>query len=146
VSTTMWLIGQPATIEIVDSEAGPTELDRLRVRFGYQEPDPSAVIEIDRISASRTHTVQIATGSGATYVWRDGDLLVERPGRGDERLVTAGEEPLVREVGSFLESVRTGEEARSDGRFGARVVDVVERIGQLLQPVNGPPLRAGVSE
>jgi predicted dehydrogenase len=116
------------------------------VRLGYKEPDPSAVIEIDRIGANRTHMAEIVTRSGATYVWRDGDLLVERPGRGEERLVTAGEEPLVREINAFLRSVRTGEEARSDGRFGARVVEVVERIGQLLQPVNGAPLRAGVPE
>jgi predicted dehydrogenase len=146
VSLTMWLIGQPESIEIVDREAGPTELDRLRVRLGYKEPDPSAVIEIDRIGANRTHMAEIVTRSGATYVWRDGDLLVERPGRGEELLVTAGEEPLVREIGAFLRSVRTGEEARSDGRFGARVVEVVERIGHLLQPVNGAPLRAGVPE
>jgi predicted dehydrogenase len=146
VSLTMWLIGQPESIEIVDHEAGPTELDRLRVRLGYSEPDPSAVIEIDRISADRTHRAEIATRSGASYVWRDGDLLGERPGRGQDQLVTAADEPLVREIDAFLRSVRTGEAARSDGRFGARVVEVVERIGQLLQPVNDAPLRAGVSE
>ena len=74
VSLTMWLIGQPESIEIIDHESGPTELDRLRVRLGYKEPDPSAVIEIDRISADRTHRAEIATRSGATYVWRDGEI------------------------------------------------------------------------
>jgi predicted dehydrogenase len=146
VSLAMWLIGQPEAIEIVDQEAGPTELDRLRLRLRFDDPDPSAVIEINRISATRAHTAEISTRSGAAYAWRDGDLLAERPDGGEERLVAAGQEPLVREVEAFLKSVRTGEAARSDGRFGARVVEVVERIGRLLPPIENAPLRAGVQE
>lgn len=146
VSLAMWLIGRPETIEIVEHEAGPTELDRLRLRLGYGEPDLSSVIDINRISASRTHTAEISTRSGAAYVWRDGDLLVEHPGGDEERLIAAGEEPLIREVEAFLESVRTGAAARTDGRFGARVVEVVERIGHLLPPIKSTPLRAGVPE
>jgi predicted dehydrogenase len=146
VSLTTWLIGPPDTIEIVDHEAGPTELDRLSLRLGYDDPDLSSIIEIDRISPSRAHTADVSTRSGAAYAWRDGDLLVGGPGSREERLVAAAEEPLVREVEAFLDGVRTGEAARSDGRFGARVVEVVERIGQLLPPIEKARLRAGVPE
>jgi predicted dehydrogenase len=146
VSLTMWLIGQPETIDIVELEAGPTELDRLRLRLGFEDPDQASLIEIDRISASRTKTAQIATRSGAAYMWRDGDLLDDRPDRGDRRPAAVAEETLAREMRAFLASVETGDAARSDGRFGARVVEVVERIGRLLPPIDKAQLRAGVSE
>jgi predicted dehydrogenase len=145
VSLTMWLIGQPDTIEIEEHEAGPTELDRLRLRLGFEDPDQSSLIEIDRISASRTKTAQIATRSGAAYLWRDGEL-VEEPDRGDRAPTAVAEETLAREMRAFLASVATGDAPRSDGRFGARVVEVVERIGRLLPPVDTGQLRAGVSE
>jgi len=145
VSLTMWLVGQPDTIEIEEHEAGPTELDRLRLRLGFEDPDQSSLIEIDRISASRTKTAQISTRSGAAHMWRDGEL-VEEPDRGDRASTAVGEETLAREMRAFLASVATGDAPRSDGRFGARVVEVVERIGRLLPPVDAGQLRAGVSE
>jgi predicted dehydrogenase len=145
VSLTMWLVGQPETIEIEEREAGPTELDRLRLRLGFKDPDQSSLIEIDRISASRTKTAQISTRSGAAYLWRDGEL-VEEPERGDRAPAPVAEETLAREMRAFLTSVATGDAPRSDGRFGARVVEVVERIGRLLPPVDTGQLRAGVSE
>ncbi len=144
VSLAMWLIGQPESIEIDEHEAGPTELDRLRVRLGFEDPDQSSIIEIDRTSAGRTKTARIATRSGAVYVWRDGELLVARQGRSDRRLTSAAEEALAREMRAFLASVETAEPARSDGRFGARVVEVVERIGRMLPPIESARMQAGV--
>jgi predicted dehydrogenase len=145
VGLAMWLIGQPESIEIVEHAAGPTELDRLRLRIGFADPDQSSLIEIDRISASRTKTAQVSTRSGAAYLWRDGELA-EGPDRGDRAPSAVAEESLVREMRAFLASVATGDAPRSDGRFGARVVEVVERIGRLLPPVDTGQLRAGVSE
>jgi predicted dehydrogenase len=145
VSLAMWLIGQPESIEIEEREAGPTELDRLRLRLGFKDPDQSSLIEIDRISDSRTKTAQISTRSGAAYLWRDGELA-EGPDRGDRASTAVAEETLAREMRAFLASVATGDAPRSDGRFGARVVEVVERIGRLLPPVNAGQLQAGVSE
>jgi len=78
-------------------------------------------------------------------MWRDGEL-VEEPDRGDRASTAVGEETLAREMRAFLASVATGDAPRSDGRFGARVVEVVERIGRLLPPVDAGQLRAGVSE
>lgn len=146
VSLAMWLIGQPESIEIVEHEAGPTEVDRLRVRLGFADPDQSSLIDIDRISESRTKTARIATRSGAAYVWRDGELLVERPGRDVHRLPAEGQEALAREMRAFLASVETGEAPRSDGRFGAGVVEVVERIGRLLPRTENAQQKAGVTE
>jgi predicted dehydrogenase len=145
VSLAMWLIGQPEDVEIVEQTAGPTELDRLRLRIGFGDPDQSCLIEIDRVSASRTKSAEVGTRSGAAYTWRDGELLVERPG-GRNRLTDAAEEPLAREMRAFLASVATGNTPPSDGQFGARVVEFVERIGRLLVPFGNTQLRAGVSE
>jgi len=146
VALAIWLIGRPESSEIVETAAGPTELDRLRLTLGFADPDQAGLIEIDRISEGRTKTARVVTRSGAAYLWRDGELFAERPDRGPDRLDTNAEEALVREMRAFLASVETGAPARSDGRFGARVVEVVERIGSQLPSLAPAPLRAGAPE
>jgi predicted dehydrogenase len=146
VSLTMWLVGQPATIEIDRHEAGPTELDRLRVRLGFEDPDVSSVIDIDRVSETRTKSARITTRSGERYTWRDGDLLVDRPDGSQDLLAAAGEEALAREMRAFLACVESGEQPRSDGSFGARVVEVVERIERLVPRAGSAHMEAAVSE
>lgn len=146
VSLTMWLVGQPATIEIDRHEAGPTELDRLRVHLGFEDPDVSSVIDIDRVSETRTKSARITTRSGARYTWRDGDLRVERRDGSADLLAAAGDEPIAREMQAFLASVESGERPRSDGPFGARVVEVVERIERLVPRAGTAHMKAAVSE
>ena len=135
ISLTLWLVGRPERIDIVEREAGPTELDRLRLDLAFEGSDQAASIEIDRVHPTRTKTAHIATRSGAAYVWRDGELLAGQPDGTELRLVAATEESLVREMRAFLAAVATGTVPRSDGRFGARVVEMVERIGRLLPTI-----------
>jgi predicted dehydrogenase len=82
---------------------------------------------------TKRKTVRAVTRSGATYHWRDGDLSRLREGSQPERLVGHGEETLVREVRAFLDSVETGRAPRTDGPFGASVVDVIAPVAVALE-------------
>ncbi len=144
VSLAMWLIGEPGAVEVIEQVAGPTELDRLHVRLDFVDRDSSSLIEIDRMTATRTKTARVDVRSGAAYLWRDGELFIERPDGGEDRLNGPGDETLAREMQAFLATVATGEATRSDGRFGAHVVEVVERIASQLAPMSGARLRSGV--
>ncbi len=129
----IWFMGEPDTIEVVGRSSGRTDLDRVRLRLGFAEPDRECSIEIDRLSSDRTKTATITTRSGAVYTWRDGALSLDRGTGTSTRIEVAPEEPLIREMRAFLDGGRPDSDCRSDGRFGARVAEQVERVEGLLQ-------------
>ncbi len=129
----LWFMAEPDTIEVVERSGGRTELDHLRLRLGFAEPDRECSIEIDRLSSDRSKTATIATRSGAIYTWRDGTLSLDRGTGTSTRIEVAPEEPLIREMRAFLDGGRPDSDGRSDGRFGARVAEQVERVEGLLQ-------------
>ena len=146
VSLAIWLIGRPETVEIVAREAGPTELDRLELRLGFEDPGQSCFIAIDRISSTRSKTARIVTRSGVVYAWRDGEVFLEGSEGAQSRIAIPNEETLLGELRAFLVSVATGQPALSDGRFGARVVEAVERVARLIEPIGNARRTAAVSE
>jgi len=85
-----------------------------------------------RIFYKGVHAVHAEPGQlepGPELVIRDGDIR-------SPRLIV--EEPLKKEVMHFLDCVRTGARARTDGRFGLAVVNVMEAINTSLAAHGAP--------
>jgi predicted dehydrogenase len=141
VALAMWLADATPSLTVLERASGPTPLDRLRIRLDFGARGPAGSIEIDRIHEDdKTKSARLETRSGVTYLWRDGDLYRIGADDREERLMEHSEEALVREVRAFLDGVETGRPTRSDGPFGASVVDVIEPIATWLQeasPVAG---------
>ncbi|HEU4920832.1 MAG TPA: Gfo/Idh/MocA family oxidoreductase [Candidatus Limnocylindrales bacterium] len=144
VALAMWLVGRAPVLRIVERGSGQTATDRLVAELDFGAGGPAGRIEIDRAHREKVKTARIRTRSGQDYRWRDGSL--ERlPDRGaPERLVEHTEETLVREAAAFLEAVSSGRPSRSDGPFGAAVVDVIEPVAAALEvaiPTVAEPIR-----
>lgn len=133
VSIAMWLVGAAPELTILERAAGETAVDRLRLGLAFGAGGPTGWIEIDRMHHTKRKTVRAVTRSGAAFLWRDGDLLRLQERSEPELLVSHGEETLVREVRAFLDSVETGRTPRTDGRFGASVVDVIAPVAVALE-------------
>jgi UDP-2-acetamido-3-amino-2,3-dideoxy-glucuronate N-acetyltransferase len=141
VGLAMWLAGRaPTSVTVLEAAGVRTDLDRLRLRLGFGQRGPDCEIDIDRVHDGRTKSVDIATRSGARYRWLDGSLV--ESSNGDRPLILASdvEEPLVREMRAFLDSVATARPARTDGRFGADVVEAIEAVRDALTTGPGADL------
>jgi UDP-2-acetamido-3-amino-2,3-dideoxy-glucuronate N-acetyltransferase len=137
MSLAVALLGRPETIDVLDRASGQTELDRLRLGLNFTPPERACIIEIDRQSSTRKKTARVRTRAGVAYRWQDGDLSVQRVDGELVPLAITVEEPLVREMRAFIVSAQTGEPGRSDGRFGAQIVELIERVAILLATPRG---------
>jgi predicted dehydrogenase len=140
VSIAMWLVGVAPALTILEHAPGETALDRLRLGLAFRNAGRTGCIEIDRMHHETTKTVRAVTRSGADYLWREGNLFRLRKGSEPDLLSARSEETLVREVRAFFESIRTGQAPRTDGPFGASVVDVIAPVAAALEAaVAGQP-------
>ncbi|HET9521725.1 MAG TPA: Gfo/Idh/MocA family oxidoreductase [Candidatus Limnocylindrales bacterium] len=128
VALASWLTGSTPSLSILDRAAGPTEVDRLRLRLDFGAVAPRGTIEIDRIHGSKTKRARVGLRSGAVLEWKDGELSRIEPSGEARLLVGRTEEALGREVAAFLAAVRTGRPDKSDGHFGAAVVEAIEPV------------------
>ena len=140
VGLAIWLTGATPRLRIVERRSGETPTDRLVVDLDFGPGGPTGSIEIDRLHGDKVKTGRVRTRSGREYLWRDGNLDELHPDRPPERLVSHGEETLAREARAFLAAISTGRAARSDGRFGAAVVEVVQEVAEALEAAS--PLAA----
>ena len=133
VALAMWLVAEAPSLRIRERASGQTRTDRLVVDLDFRASGPTGSIEIDRLHGDKVKTGLVRTRSGREYRWRDGDLDELPPGRPPERLVTHREETLPREATAFLDAIATGGTPRTDGPFGAAVVDVIEPLAASLE-------------
>jgi predicted dehydrogenase len=133
VAIAMWFVGATPKLDILERAAGQTSVDRLRLGLDFGGGGPAGSIEIDRMHGHKTKTARVRLRSGAEYLWRDGDLYRITLDNHEDRMLERSEEALVREVKAFLDGVVTGRATRSDGRFGASVVEVIEPVAASLE-------------
>lgn len=132
VALARWLIGATPSLTILERAAGPTAVDRLRLRLDFGAVGPSGTIEIDRVHGSKEKRARVGLRSGAVYQWTDGELYRIEPSGEARLLVGRSEEALAREVAAFLTAVRTSGPTKSDGRFGAAIVEAIEPVAAAL--------------
>jgi predicted dehydrogenase len=132
VAIALWLSGsQPESHSVVEAYGSRTALDHLRIdlRLG---PERMASIDIDRTVRARRKTVFATTVSGARYLWRDGSLMRAESDASWTVVHTAATQPLETEVRAFLQSICTGSETSTGGRFSCLVTSVVADIAKSL--------------
>lgn len=115
----------PLSAQVLFSRGIRTAADTAlyRLTFGTGE----CIIEVDRCAPKRQKSVSVLTGEGRLLVWEEDQVFAES-GDGLEPVFRRTSEPLGVEIEAFLESVRTGEPAPTDGSFGLAVVETLDRL------------------
>lgn len=115
----------PFGADVVFSRGIRTAADSALYRLAFATGE--SIIQVDRCAPKKQKSVSVVTGDGRLLVWDDDQVFAEG-GDGLQPVFQRTGEPLGFEIDAFLESVRTGEPAPTDGRFGLAVVETLDRL------------------
>jgi predicted dehydrogenase len=115
------LFGMPEEASATKREAGETACDCMETSLRYKEREFASVI--DRLSEEKVHTVSATFDGGSTLTWDDTKLL-----RDGKVVFESVETPLTEEIKVFLAAAGGGEMPQTAGEFGAKVLEIQEKL------------------
>lgn len=122
------LLGAISDVRVHDAWGRNDRTDVLTVELEFADGTRS-VVHTNRLSPTKRKFVTLLDDAGNVLAWEGNQLFMLDSGTEQFELqFKATQEPLKREADAFLQAIRGGSQARSDGEFGARVNDVVAAI------------------
>jgi UDP-2-acetamido-3-amino-2,3-dideoxy-glucuronate N-acetyltransferase len=126
ISIACALFGErPNSVEVLESRGVETACDILKATLSF-EGGRTSTLDIDRHADETAKIVTITADSGCVYVWEGARLRQQEPT--EREIDVPGQEPLAREVASFLEAIRTGREPLAGGDFSIQIAGTMELI------------------
>lgn len=118
-------------VQIIEKTGRDSRVDILTAKLCYLDSRES-IINTNRLSPEKHKYLILFDEKENVLVWEEERLFRFDPdeNRFDE-IFQASEEPLMREVEAFLQSVSSGSPSQSGGRFSIEVNSIVQRIQQL---------------
>ena len=112
----------PETASATKREGGETACDQMETSLRYREREFASVI--DRLSEEKVHTVTAVFDGGSTLTWDDTKLL-----RDGKVIFESTETSLQKVIEVFLAAASGGEAPPTAGDFGAKVLEIQEKLG-----------------
>jgi len=122
------LLGMPLSGTLKRGRAVKSDCDQIDVTLEYKSATFTS--SIDRLSEERKHVIEITTNDNRLFVWDGDTFTITENNKPPHAIYAVSEQPLAREIQTFLTAVETENLARlrTHGLFGACVLEIHEKL------------------
>jgi len=122
------LFGQPHSVTVLDSFQWLGDRNAITVRGSFADGQMCR-IDLNRLSPVKRKSVTVVTESDALWFW-SGERLWQFDEATEEftKEFESSREPLEIECRAFADAVLDGSDPETDGKFGRKVTETIERI------------------